>query len=179
MFLEDFCFVPPSSSAATPPVHNVWGVCSAIRTPVALPHFRINIVPHPAHLSEDPSRPDLHNHVSAVLDVTYTSEYPSTPPLLRLESAQGLSNSAQTELLKQLRAQTKDLAGNVMVYDLVQSVQEYLRAYNVKSLSFHDEMLERERKEEEEQRRRESEERKRRQFEEKLARVRFVLQICE
>ena len=89
--------------------------------------------------------------ISASVKFTLTKTYPKTPPKIEIESIEGISNSAQHELLKYAKVRANELLGNPMIHDILTSCQELLEknVENNKSFNFYDKMNEREKKQEE------------------------------
>lgn len=63
-------------------------------------------------------------------------------PKISLEETKGISDSLKEELLQQLQQQSNELRGEVMIYELAQTVQSFLLKHNKPPRgSFYDEML--------------------------------------
>ncbi|KAL5008543.1 hypothetical protein ScPMuIL_014124 [Solemya velum] len=76
--------------------------------------------------------------------------YPNEAPEVILENPKGLSDSQLTALKKELDNLAKQLVGEVMILELAQHIQKFLRAYNrPPSKSFYEEMMCNKRKQEE------------------------------
>lgn len=152
MYMDDFCVLPAVSDSQAGSILPSTGSAPnvAVRRSDAsnqpLKHFSLKLVPHPAHASASSS--DIRNHVSVSMEVTLPLLYPSEPPVLRLEKLHGLSDLQLSELGSALQKQSSRLLGSVMIFELAQIAEEYLRQHNVKQVSFHEEMLARARKEE-------------------------------
>uniref|UniRef100_A0A1B0GPF6 Uncharacterized protein n=1 Tax=Phlebotomus papatasi TaxID=29031 RepID=A0A1B0GPF6_PHLPP len=102
-------------------------------------------------------------HVRTSLHITCTSKYPKTvayqsngfsmlsginvsclgsPPKLALEDSKGLSDVLIEDLLKELQKQAAELKGEVMVFELAETVRAFLHKHNKPPPgSFYDEML--------------------------------------
>nr|XP_047139255.1 eIF-2-alpha kinase GCN2-like isoform X2 [Hydra vulgaris] len=89
---------------------------------------------------------DVHARVD--LRVLFTTRYPYDPPVLKLENAKGISNENLKQLFGNLNKMALSLCGEVMVLQLAHHVQEFLHSQNVPSLSFHDQMLANQKKQE-------------------------------
>lgn len=80
-------------------------------------------------------------YVSTFLHVSCSTKYPGFVPKLQLEDSKGLSDTLLEELLEILNKQAKELEGEVMIFELTQTVQEFLHKHNHKPRgSFYDEM---------------------------------------
>ncbi|KAF2086978.1 Serine/threonine-protein kinase, partial [Saccharata proteae CBS 121410] len=64
--------------------------------------------------------------ISIVLSVRFTATYPKSPPLLSLEQANGIRPKAHKTIEKILKTKPKELAGEVMIYEIATTVQEIL-----------------------------------------------------
>eukprot|EP01133_Synstelium_polycarpum_P007983 gene7983-9378_t len=95
--------------------------------------FMITLIPHPTN--------QYQNYCSVRLNVKYTPNYPDTLPNIELEKVKGLSDD-QIEELDILLSQ-KMVAGEVVVFELCQAVQEFLLIYNKETVSLHEEMIQR------------------------------------
>ncbi|KAH8293934.1 hypothetical protein KR054_006754 [Drosophila jambulina] len=103
----------------------------------------------------------LEAYVCTKLHVTCPSKYPKVPPKIMLEESKGMSDQLLEALLNQLQAQSQELRGEVMIYELAQTVQAFLLEHNKPPKgSFYDQMLQDKQKREQElldmQRQRES-----------------------
>lgn len=80
-------------------------------------------------------------YVKTSLHVSCSTKYPGFVPKLQLEDNKGLSDALLEQLLELLTKQAKELEGEVMIYELTQTVQEFLHKHNHKPRgSFYDEM---------------------------------------
>lgn len=73
--------------------------------------------------------------------------YPCLPPVVKFQDVKGLGNSEQIELMQQLNARCKELAGisSVMVCELVQVTEDFLYCHNKDpTMSAYDQMMARE-----------------------------------
>lgn len=82
-------------------------------------------------------------HVAADLDVRYPPLYPSRPPIVAIVKSRGLSDAKVKELQSSLTATVKAMTGREMVYDLAQHVETFLSAHNQETVSFHEQMTQR------------------------------------
>ncbi|XP_062562568.1 eIF-2-alpha kinase GCN2 [Armigeres subalbatus] len=74
--------------------------------------------------------------------ITCGKNYPKYPPKIELENTKGLSDMLVQELLDALKKQADELKGEVMIYELAATVEEFLHKYNAPPKgSFYDEML--------------------------------------
>uniref|UniRef100_W8B1Y4 non-specific serine/threonine protein kinase n=1 Tax=Ceratitis capitata TaxID=7213 RepID=W8B1Y4_CERCA len=90
-------------------------------------------------------------HVRAKLHITCPSKYPKVPPKIQLEDVQGLSDRHIKELLRRLLVESETLRGEVMIYELTQVVQSFLRRYNMPPKgSLYDQMVQENEKREKE-----------------------------
>ncbi|EDV94516.1 GH19296 [Drosophila grimshawi] len=90
-------------------------------------------------------------YVSTKLHVTCPSKYPKLAPKIVLEESKGMSDQLLEALLGQLQAQSQELRGEVMIYELAQTVQAFLLQHNKPPKgSFYDEMLQAKQKREQE-----------------------------
>ncbi|XP_050081134.1 eIF-2-alpha kinase GCN2 [Anopheles maculipalpis] len=81
-------------------------------------------------------------YVKADMYVTCSPKYPKSPPKLELKNAVGLSDSLVRELTEKLQQLGEKLKGEVMIFELANTVQDFLHKYNVPPKgSFYDEML--------------------------------------
>ncbi|XP_058119579.1 eIF-2-alpha kinase GCN2 [Anopheles ziemanni] len=81
-------------------------------------------------------------YVKANLHIICNPKYPKYPPKVELKNAVGLSDSLVRELTDQLQRQADELKGEVMIYELANTVQTFLHQHNVPPKgSFYDEML--------------------------------------
>ncbi|XP_035901092.1 eIF-2-alpha kinase GCN2 [Anopheles stephensi] len=81
-------------------------------------------------------------YVKADMYVTCSAKYPKCPPKLELKNAVGLSDSLARELTEKLQQLAEELKGEVMIFELANTVQAFLHQYNVPPKgSFYDEML--------------------------------------
>ncbi|XP_017089364.2 eIF-2-alpha kinase GCN2 isoform X1 [Drosophila bipectinata] len=103
----------------------------------------------------------LEAYVCTKLHITCPNKYPKLPPKIVLEESKGLSDQQLEALLSQLQTQSEELRGEVMIYELAQTVQAFLLEHNKPPKgSFYDQMLQDKQKREKElldiQRQRES-----------------------
>ncbi|KAH8383572.1 hypothetical protein KR009_009336, partial [Drosophila setifemur] len=103
----------------------------------------------------------LEAYVCTKLHITCPNKYPKQPPKICLKESKGLSDQQLEALLGQLQAQSEELRGEVMIYELAQTVQAFLLEHNKPPKgSFYDQMLQDKQKREQElmdiQRQRES-----------------------
>ncbi|GAB0096649.1 eukaryotic translation initiation factor 2-alpha kinase 4 [Sergentomyia squamirostris] len=81
-------------------------------------------------------------YVRTTLHIICTNKYPKIPPKLSLEDSKGLSDVLIEDLLKLLQKQANDLKGEVMIFELAESVRSFLYQHNKPPPgSFYDEML--------------------------------------
>lgn len=81
-------------------------------------------------------------HVQVDLHVRCGSQYPNDVPYVDVCNQKGLSNQVLVQLRKDLQELKKQLVGEVMVLELAQHVQWFLRQHNAPERgSFYDEML--------------------------------------
>ncbi|KAH8310513.1 hypothetical protein KR044_001731 [Drosophila immigrans] len=91
-------------------------------------------------------------YVCTKLHVTCPSKYPKLAPKIVLEESKGMSDQLLESLLDQLQQQSQTLRGEVMIYELAQTVQAFLLQHNKPPKgSFYDEMLQAKQKREQEQ----------------------------
>ncbi|EDW16491.1 eIF-2-alpha kinase GCN2 [Drosophila mojavensis] len=91
-------------------------------------------------------------YVCTKLHVTCPSKYPKVAPKIVLEESKGISDQLLEELLAQLQAQSQELLGEVMIYELAQTVRDFLLQHNKPPKgSFYDEMLQAKQKREQEE----------------------------
>uniref|UniRef100_A0A336LN81 non-specific serine/threonine protein kinase n=1 Tax=Culicoides sonorensis TaxID=179676 RepID=A0A336LN81_CULSO len=84
---------------------------------------------------------DQQTYVSTSLHISCSAKYPGFIPKIQLEDSKGLSDALLEQLLEILNKQAKELEGEVMIYELTQTVQEFLHKHNHKPRgSFYDEM---------------------------------------
>ncbi|XP_057303588.1 eIF-2-alpha kinase GCN2-like isoform X1 [Hydractinia symbiolongicarpus] len=88
-------------------------------------------------------------HAKLDLRVKYTSSYPNNPPVLKLENSKGISNEQLSKLKTDLDKMAIDLCGEVMILQLAQFIQSFLHQHNVPNLSFFEQMLANQQKQEE------------------------------
>ncbi|ALC47839.1 Gcn2 [Drosophila busckii] len=90
-------------------------------------------------------------YVCTKLHVTCPSKYPKLAPKIVLEESKGISDQLLQALLAKLQAQSEELRGEVMIYELAQTVQAFLLEHNKPPTgSFYDEMLQQKEKREKE-----------------------------
>lgn len=87
------------------------------------------------------------NHVSIVLDILLTPQYPRRAPTIKMIENKGLSRPVHRELLAFIDESTSSLEGSedTWIFELVSRIQCFLQKHNKKSESFHEQMVERER----------------------------------
>nr|XP_033809126.1 eIF-2-alpha kinase GCN2 [Geotrypetes seraphini] len=91
-------------------------------------------------------------YVTVDLWVSCPQTYPDVPPDLDLKNVKGLSNENVNLLKSRLQQLSKELCGEVMIYELADCVQSFLAECNKPpSKSFHDEMLQNLQKQQEKQ----------------------------
>lgn len=91
-------------------------------------------------------------YVTTKLRIICPAKYPKLPPKISLEETKGISDSLIDELLEILHQQSVKLRGEVMIFELAQTVQEFLLKYNKPPRgSFYDEMVEQKQKREQEE----------------------------
>eukprot|EP01097_Dermamoeba_algensis_P001278 TRINITY_DN1488_c0_g2_i2.p1 TRINITY_DN1488_c0_g2~~TRINITY_DN1488_c0_g2_i2.p1 ORF type:complete len:395 (-),score=98.71 TRINITY_DN1488_c0_g2_i2:434-1618(-) len=95
--------------------------------------FKLRLVPHPG----DQSR----NYCAVLLHISFSRYYPSLPPRINVEKVKGLSDAQLQELTNQLKERSQELVGTGMIFSLCDLTQEYLMSHNIEPLSFHEEML--------------------------------------
>jgi hypothetical protein len=96
--------------------------------------------------------------VAIRLLVKYPTDYPDSPPHLKLDNPEGLTEDEVKELTKEIRSLARERVGEVMMLEIAQHIQAYLHSHNRPHLSLHEEMVRREREREREERRRQQEE---------------------
>ncbi|XP_075148275.1 eukaryotic translation initiation factor 2 alpha kinase Gcn2 [Haematobia irritans] len=90
-------------------------------------------------------------YVRTKLHVVCPSKYPKLAPKVTLEESKGISDQLLEELLQQLQQQSQELRGEVMIYELAQTVQAFLLKHNKPPRgSFYDEMLQQKQQREQE-----------------------------
>uniref|UniRef100_A0A1I8NAC2 non-specific serine/threonine protein kinase n=1 Tax=Musca domestica TaxID=7370 RepID=A0A1I8NAC2_MUSDO len=90
-------------------------------------------------------------HVRTKLHVVCPSKYPKVAPKVTLEESKGISDQLIEELLQELQQQSQELRGEVMIYELAQTVQAFLLKHNKPPRgSFYDEMLQQKQQREQE-----------------------------
>ncbi|XP_068157751.1 eIF-2-alpha kinase GCN2 [Drosophila tropicalis] len=100
----------------------------------------------------DSSNGQTKAYVRTKLHLTCPSKYPKLAPKIALEESKGMSDQLLDDLLAQLHAQSEELRGEVMIYELAQTVQGFLLKHNKPPKgSFYDEMLQEKQKREQEQ----------------------------
>jgi translation initiation factor 2-alpha kinase 4 len=76
--------------------------------------------------------------------------YPNSVPKIKLEHSKGLSDNSLKELQNKLEKNAEELKGEEMIFQLAQYVQEFLHGHNKPApKSFYDEMMQRQREQEE------------------------------
>ncbi|XP_037282898.1 eIF-2-alpha kinase GCN2 isoform X2 [Rhipicephalus microplus] len=117
-------------------------------------------------------------HVQVDLHVRCSSQYPNDVPYVDVCNQKGLSKQALEELRKELQQLTKQLVGEVMVLELAQHVQWFLRQHNTPERgSFYDEMLKNKEKQEAEKAREQQQQLNQQRIEEEKQRQAFELEI--
>ncbi|XP_036323634.1 eIF-2-alpha kinase GCN2 [Rhagoletis pomonella] len=111
--------------------------------------------PTEIRISLTPLRDSSNEHTEAYartkLHIICPSKYPKVAPKILLEDSKGLSDQLVVELLQQLQQQSEELRGEVMIYELAQTVQSFLSKHNKPPRgSFYDEMLQENQKREKE-----------------------------
>mmetsp|Transcript_41640 Transcript_41640/g.109924 ORF Transcript_41640/g.109924 Transcript_41640/m.109924 type:complete len:261 (-) Transcript_41640:72-854(-) len=96
--------------------------------------FLLKLIPFPAGEEE--------NHVGVTLHVTYTPEYPESPPEWEFQDVK-LSDQKADALKEMVEEIVSSSLGTVMVYSMAEACQDYLKENNQKSLSMHEEMMKR------------------------------------
>uniref|UniRef100_A0A1A9W824 RWD domain-containing protein n=1 Tax=Glossina brevipalpis TaxID=37001 RepID=A0A1A9W824_9MUSC len=90
-------------------------------------------------------------YVRTKLHIICPSKYPKVAPKIFLEDTKGISDQLIEELLMELQQQSLLLRGEVMIYELAQSVQAFLLKHNKPPRgSFYDEMLQQKQQREQE-----------------------------
>ncbi|CAH0551983.1 unnamed protein product [Brassicogethes aeneus] len=90
------------------------------------------------------------NHVQVDLHVKCPKNYPNVIPNIKLENGKGLSNAVLTELQEELTQEATLLIGEEMIFQLAQYVEQFLHKHNKpSSKSFYEEMLQRQKEQEE------------------------------
>ncbi|XP_055375008.1 eIF-2-alpha kinase GCN2 [Condylostylus longicornis] len=80
--------------------------------------------------------------VETKLRVTCSHKYPEIAPKLSLEETKGISDSLIEDLIQELNLQASKLKGEVMIFELIQTVKSFLHKHNKPPKgSFYDEML--------------------------------------
>eukprot|EP00455_Lapot_gusevi_P024803 TRINITY_DN2588_c0_g7_i1.p1 TRINITY_DN2588_c0_g7~~TRINITY_DN2588_c0_g7_i1.p1 ORF type:complete len:258 (+),score=88.53 TRINITY_DN2588_c0_g7_i1:69-842(+) len=97
--------------------------------------YELTVVPNPGDSGD--------NHVTAILQVTYPNEYPNEPPQVVVRAGKGLTNSQRTQLQTLVDQSISDQLGMAMVFNLTETVKEFLQQHNVKQLSMHEQMQQR------------------------------------
>ncbi|XP_055902335.1 eIF-2-alpha kinase GCN2 [Eupeodes corollae] len=91
-------------------------------------------------------------YVRTKLRIICPAKYPKLPPKISLEETKGISDSLIDELLKMLHQQSVELRGEVMIFELAQTVQAFLLKHNKPPRgSFYDEMVQEKQKREQEE----------------------------
>ncbi|EDW27954.1 GL27249 [Drosophila persimilis] len=99
----------------------------------------------------DSSNGHTQAYVCTKLHVTCPSKYPKITPKIALEESKGMSDQLLDALRSQLKAQSEELRGEVMIYELAQTVQAFLLQHNKPPKgSFYDQMLQDKQKREQE-----------------------------
>ncbi|XP_039950475.1 eIF-2-alpha kinase GCN2 [Bactrocera tryoni] len=111
--------------------------------------------PTEIRISLTPLRDSSNGHTEAYartkLHIICPSKYPKIAPKILIEESKGLSDQLVEELLQKLQQQSEELRGEVMIYELAQTVQSFLLKYNKPPRgSFYDEMLQENQKREQE-----------------------------
>ncbi|KAL9892877.1 eukaryotic translation initiation factor 2 alpha kinase Gcn2 isoform 1-T1 [Glossina fuscipes fuscipes] len=90
-------------------------------------------------------------YVRTKLHIICPSKYPKVAPKIFLEDTKGISDQLIEELLMELQQQSLMLRGEVMIFELAQSVQAFLLKHNKPPRgSFYDEMLQQKQQREQE-----------------------------
>uniref|UniRef100_A0A6T1MTV5 RWD domain-containing protein n=1 Tax=Alexandrium monilatum TaxID=311494 RepID=A0A6T1MTV5_9DINO len=97
--------------------------------------FCLKLLPYPAGEEE--------NHVGVTLHVTYTDDYPDSPPEWALEDIKGLNDPKQEELRSTIEEAISSSLGMAMIYTVAEACQDFLKQNNQRELSMHEEMLQR------------------------------------
>lgn len=77
-----------------------------------------------------PTSDDETSYVSVKLLVTMKDGYPESAPEIAVQLHEGLSNSHREALQKSVNAQVEELLGMSMLFDITESVKEYLIEHN-------------------------------------------------
>lgn len=97
--------------------------------------FSLKFKPYPQDEQE--------NHVGVTLRIAYTDEYPDSAPEWELQDIIGLSDEKVEELKSQVEESIESSLGMAMVYTISEMCQDWLKENNKKSLSMHEEMMQR------------------------------------
>eukprot|EP01125_Pyxidicula_operculata_P015152 TRINITY_DN5117_c1_g1_i1.p1 TRINITY_DN5117_c1_g1~~TRINITY_DN5117_c1_g1_i1.p1 ORF type:complete len:1656 (+),score=455.46 TRINITY_DN5117_c1_g1_i1:21-4988(+) len=102
--------------------------------------FTMRIDPHVGDPSEDYSSVDLY--------IKYTPNYPNELPIWNIVSSKGLSPSELEELESLIKTKMNELVGMVMIHMIGEEIQLFLRQHNEKPTSFYEQMIKRQKEEE-------------------------------
>jgi len=102
--------------------------------------YSIKITPHLTSSEED-------NHVGVVLHIAYPLTYPYQSPSASVEKEYGISDKHLAELQQLVEVKAAEADGEVIVFGLCEFVRDFLHSHNVRPLSFHEEMMMREKEE--------------------------------
>lgn len=94
--------------------------------------FLLKLLPFPAGEEE--------NHVRLTLRVSYTPDYPDSPPDWDFQDVK-LPDEKEKELRAMVEETINSSLGTVMIYSVAETCQDYLKANNKKALSMHEEMM--------------------------------------
>jgi len=97
--------------------------------------FKLKFKPFPQDEEE--------NFVGASLKITYTDDYPDSAPDWDLEDIVGLPDEKIEDLKSKVEEAIESSLGAAMVYNLAETMMDWLKDNNVKSLSMHEEMMKR------------------------------------
>ena len=91
--------------------------------------------------------PDGTFYASLTLVITLPKSYPTTPVIITVEDAKGLSENSIDELKVLLDIEKSKLSGQVMCYELATLAREYIEAFNKKPQTLYQSMESRKQRE--------------------------------
>lgn len=103
----------------------------------------LNKSPWTLNVIINPTTDEDTNYVAVKLNVTMPKTYPDDAPEITVQLEKGLSNNHREVLQKLVREQASELVGMAMMFDITETVKEYLQEHNKETKSEYQLMVER------------------------------------
>lgn len=105
--------------------------------------FKMEVVPQDAENFPD-------HAMSAVLQFTYTPDYPDTAPIMELDSTENMDDAQQDLLMEFMKTQAEENLGMAMIFTIISAVQERMTSMMEQAAKDEEEAAERKKKADEE-----------------------------